>query len=78
MSLEKAIKPLLLLKPTQFDSLYELYINSLVYQKKRFSPIGNAKSIQNQILEEIYKIVSVTANPTEAGTNLLRMANNSI
>lgn len=72
---EEDLKELLLKKSTQFD-LYELYIKSLVYQKKSFQYIGNQKSIQNQILLEMYKIVSVSVNPEEPGTNLLRIANN--
>lgn len=72
---EEDLKKMLLIKTSQFD-LYELYIKSLVYQKKSFQSIGNQKSIQNQILNEMYKIVSVSINPTEAGINLLRIANN--
>jgi len=72
---EDDLKELLLKKSLQFD-LYELYVKSLVYQKKPFQYIGNQKSIQNQILYEMYKIVSVSVNPTEAGINLLRISNN--
>lgn len=72
---EEDLRDVLLRKSTQFD-LYELYVKSLVYQKKSFQYIGNEKSIQNQILLEMYKIVAVSGNPTEAGTNLLRIANN--
>ncbi len=62
-------------KATQFD-LYLLYVKALVYQKKPFHFIGSERSIQNQILVEMFKIISVSANPTEAGINLLRIANN--
>lgn len=72
---EEDLKVLLLEKSLQFD-LYEIYVKSLVYQKKSFQYIGNQKSIQNQILHEMFKIVSVSVNPTEAGINLLRIANN--
>lgn len=72
---EEELRELLLKKPTQFD-LYDLYVKSLIYQKKPFATVGNSKSIQNQILHEMYRIVSVSMNPTEAGINLLRIANN--
>lgn len=72
---EKELRLLLIGKPLNFD-LYELYIKSLVYQKKHFIPIGYEKSIQNQILKEIYKILSATSNPKEAGMNLFRIATN--
>lgn len=72
---EEELRKILLRKPSQFD-LYELYIKSLVFQNKPFQSIGDQKSIQNQILFEMYKIFSVSVNPTEAGINLLRIANN--
>ncbi|MDC9721459.1 MAG: hypothetical protein PSN34_01635 [Urechidicola sp.] len=72
---EKLIPKLLLLKPTQFD-LYLLYTKSLIYQKKDFKPIGDKKSVQNQILSDIFTITSVKSNPSQAGLNLLRIANN--
>ena len=72
---QEDVGKLLLEKPLQFD-LYVLYINSLVYQKKGFEPIGLAKSIQNSILSQMYKIVSVSVNPVEAGLELNRLANN--
>lgn len=72
---ETDIKDLLLNNPTQFD-LYVLFIKALVYQKKSFQAVGNPKSIQNQILNEIYNIVSVNINPLQAGMNLSRIANN--
>ncbi len=65
----------LLLKPGQFD-LYLIYVKSLVYQKKNFIAIGNYKSIQNQVLYDIYKIISATGSPNDAALNLLRIANN--
>ena len=72
---EKRIPKLLLERPSQFD-LYILYINSLIYQKKDFKPIGDKKSIQNEILSDIYTITAVKSNPNKAGLNLLRIANN--
>jgi hypothetical protein len=66
---------LLLKKPTQFD-LYLLYVKALIYQRKDFKPIGNKKSVQNEILSDIYLITSVKSNPNQAGLNLLRIANN--
>lgn len=74
-TVEKELQKLLLINPIQFD-LYILYIKSLIYQKKQFIPIGNKKSIQNEILYDIYKIISVTTNPDQAALNLLRIANN--
>lgn len=65
----------LLLRPAQFD-LYVLYVKSLIYQKKKFHSIGNHKSIQNQILQDVYNIISATGNPNDAALNLLRIANN--
>ena len=52
------------------------YIKSLIYQKKSFIPVGNKKSLQNEILNDLYKIISVTINPDQAALNLLRIANN--
>lgn len=72
---EKELQNILVLNPEQFD-LYVLYINSLIYQKKGFSPIGNKKSLQNEILSDLFKIISVTTNPDQAAMNLLRIANN--
>lgn len=72
---EKELQKLLLINPTQFD-LYVIYIKSLIYQKKSFIPIGNKKSLQNEILNDLFKIVSVTTNPDQAALNLLRIANN--
>lgn len=72
---EKELQNLLLLNPTQFD-LYMLYIKSLIYQKKSFIPVGNKKSVQNEILNDLFKIISVTINPDQAAMNLLRIANN--
>ncbi len=72
---EKELQKLLLVNPTQFD-LYVIYIKSLIYQKKSFIPIGNKKSLQNEILNDLFKIVSVTTNPDQAALNLLRIANN--
>lgn len=72
---ERELQKLLLVNPTQFD-LYVLYIKSLIYQKKSFIPVGIKKSIQNEILNDLFKIVSVTTNPDQAALNLLRIANN--
>lgn len=72
---EQDLKESLLANPIQFD-IYILYIKSLIYQKKSFTPIGNKKSLQNQILNDLFKIVSVTTNPDQAALNLLRIANN--
>lgn len=72
---EKELQDLLLENPNQFD-LYVLYIKSLIYQKKNFVSIGNNKSLQNEILNDLYKIISVTTNPDQAALNLLRIANN--
>lgn len=72
---ERDLQKLLLTNPTQFD-LYLLYIKALIYQKKKFIPIGNKKSLQNEILNDLFKIVSVTTNPDQAALNLLRIANN--
>jgi hypothetical protein len=72
---EKELQNLLLTNPTQFD-LYVLYIKSLIYQKKSFNPVGNKKSVQNEILNDLFKIISVTTNPDQAALNLLRIANN--
>ena len=72
---ESNISKLLLKKPAQFD-LYLLYVKSLIYQKKDFKPIGNKRSVQNEILADIYTITSVKSNPNQAGLNLLRIANN--
>lgn len=48
---EEGARQLLMDKPCQFD-LYLIYIESLLYQKKKFNPIGNHTSLQNQILSE--------------------------
>jgi hypothetical protein len=72
---EKELAKLLLIKPCQFD-LYILYVKSLVYQKKPFQTVGTKKSIQNEILQELYRLISVTTNPTQSSLNLLRIANN--
>jgi len=72
---EKELQKLLLVNPAQFD-LYVLYIKSLIYQKKNFIPVGNKKSLQNEILNDLFKIISVTTNPDQAAMNLLRIANN--
>ncbi|CCG53148.1 Protein of unknown function [Flavobacterium indicum GPTSA100-9 = DSM 17447] len=72
---EKELQKLLLTNPTQFD-LYVLYIKSLIYQKKSFNAVGNKKSVQNEILNDLFKIISVTTNPDQAALNLLRIANN--
>ncbi|WP_379953179.1 hypothetical protein [Dokdonia sp. R78006] len=72
---ENDLKSLLLERPAQFD-LYLLYIKSLIYQKKYFIPIGQKNSVQNQILFNLHRIISVDGNPEQAGFNLLRIANN--
>ena len=72
---EKDLCDVLLIKPTQFD-LYVLYVKSLIYQRKPFVPVGAVGSLQNQILSDIYKIISVEVDPGQAGLNLLRIANN--
>lgn len=72
---EIELRNLLLVNPTQFD-LYVLYIKSLIYQKKKFAPIGEKKSLQNEILNDLFIIISVTTNPDQASMNLLRIANN--
>jgi len=72
---EEDLVELLLKKPVQFD-LYVLYVKALVYQKKKFKPIGDKTSIQNLILNEMFKIVSVSVSPAEAGLYLTRIANN--
>lgn len=72
---EKELQKLLIENPTQFD-LYVLYVKSLIYQKKDFTFIGNKKSLQNEILNDLFKIISVTTNPDQAALNLLRIANN--
>ena len=69
------LNQLLLEKPTQFD-LYELYVKSLIYQRKPFQFVGNNKSLQNQILFEMYRLISVNVDPVEPSTNLFRIANN--
>lgn len=71
---EKKLALRLLKSPSQFD-LYILYIKSLIYQKKPFIPIGK-KNVQNDILENLYKIISVNGNPIHAASQLLRIANN--
>lgn len=72
---EKELQNLLIINPTQFD-LYVLYINSLIYQKKSFVPIGYKKSLQNEILNDLFKIISVATNPNQSALNLLRISNN--
>ncbi|SMG39591.1 hypothetical protein [Sphingobacterium psychroaquaticum] len=72
---EQELQKLLISNPTQFD-LYILYIKSLIYQKKSFTPLNNVKTLQNEILYDVYKIVSVTTNPDQAALNLLRISNN--
>ncbi len=72
---EDGLKEYLISKPGQFD-LYVIYVKSLIYQKKKYIPIGNTKSIQNQILNDVYKIISATGNPNDSALNLLRIANN--
>ncbi|WP_299896771.1 hypothetical protein [uncultured Aquimarina sp.] len=72
---EKELKNYLINNPNQFD-LYLIYIKSLVYQNKHFEPVGKKGSIQNQILLNLHKIISVEGNPDQAGHNLLRIANN--
>ncbi|MDW3195867.1 MAG: hypothetical protein R8G66_26065 [Cytophagales bacterium] len=72
---EKDLAKLLLKKPNQFD-LYLLYVKTLIYQKKEFIPVGSVKSIQNEILNALFKSTSVKGNPDQARLNLLRIANN--
>lgn len=72
---EEEIKKLLLEKPTQFG-IYIIYIKSLIYQKKEFKYVGNIRSIQNEILRNMYSIISVDINPNDAAMNLLRISNN--
>jgi len=72
---EKELQTLLLVNPIQFD-LYVIYVKSLIYQKKSFEPVGNKKSLQNEILNDLFKIISVTTNPDQSAMNLLRIANN--
>ncbi|WP_200979256.1 hypothetical protein [Echinicola sp. 20G] len=72
---EKGLIELLKKKPNQFD-LYLLYVKTLIYQKKDFTSIGNPKSVQNEILQALYKSTSVQGNPDQARLNLLRIANN--
>lgn len=72
---EVELQKYLLLKPSKFD-LYILYVKSLIYQNKNFQPIGNQRSLQNQILSDMYKIISATGSPDSAALNLLRVANN--
>lgn len=69
------MKEVLLTKPIQFD-LYEIYVKSLIYQNRGFEIVGEQKSVQNQILLEMYKILSVSYDPKDSGLNLLRIANN--
>lgn len=72
---EEGLVDLLLSKPNQFD-LYVLYAKTLIYQKKQFQSIGNHGSIQNNILENVYKVISATGSRHQAGQNLLNIANN--
>ena len=72
---EEDLRDLMLEKPTQFD-LYTLYVKVLVYQKKEFVPIGKKNSLQNSILHEMHKIISVSVDPIGAGMVLRRIANN--
>ena len=72
---QEELSKLLLEKPTQFD-LYVLYVKSLIYQKKPLVSIGNSKSIQNIILQNIFKIVSASVSPKQLGISLLSIANN--
>jgi hypothetical protein len=69
------LKRILISNPVQFD-LYILYIKSLIFQRKGFVPIGNKKSLQNEILNNIYQVTAVNVNPDQATLNLLRIANN--
>lgn len=72
---EVGLKDLLLNKPNQFD-LYVLYAKTLIYQKKDFQSIRNPRSIQNSILENVFKVISATDSRHQAGHNLLNIANN--
>lgn len=72
---EAGAKELLTRKPTQFD-IYLIYVESLIYQNKAFQPVGKNSSLQNQILLEVYTILSGTKDPQEAAFNLLRLSNN--
>jgi hypothetical protein len=72
---EADLKQLLLTYPAQFD-LYILYTKSLIFQKKKFQEIGNKKSLQNEILSNVFQITAVNSNPDQATLNLLRIANN--
>ncbi len=72
---EEELAILLLKTPCQFD-LYNLYVKSLVFQRKEFVSVGHPKSLQNQILHQMFLIVSARVNPSEPSTTLLRIANN--
>jgi hypothetical protein len=72
---ENELSKYLIHKTNQFD-LYVLYVKSLIYQKKQFIPIGSKESLQNKILNDLYKIISATGNPNDASLNLVRIANN--
>lgn len=72
---ESELNSYLLEHPNHFD-FYLLYIKSLIYQHKKFEAIGNPKSLQNQILYDLYVIISATGNPLNSESNLLRIANN--
>ena len=72
---EEDIKHHLIKKPYQFD-LYVIYIKSLIYQNKDFIPIAKENSFQNQILSNLFQIISVNGNPDQFSMNLLRIANN--
>lgn len=66
---------LLQTNPLYFD-IYKLYVKSLVFQRKQFINVGAYNSIQNQILQEMYKIISLNREMDEAAHNLLKLANN--
>lgn len=69
------LKQTLLDNPTQFD-LYEIYVKSLIYQNKGFEAVSSVNSIQNTILNEMYKILSVSFDPKDSSLNLMRISNN--
>lgn len=72
---EKGFSRLILQNPMQFD-LYPLYVKSLIYQGKPFKSVGRPTSLQNEILADIYKVISVNSNTDQSAHNLLRIANN--
>lgn len=61
----------LVLRPSTFEN-YIFYVKSHLYCELTLTSIGNPKSFQNEILSDLYTILSKSDNPFPSATNLLR------